>query len=58
MSSPHGRHCPYCNSSAVVGLGALFDATQVIVELRCRDCGNLFISEDRRVAEPPQQANP
>lgn len=48
MSS--GRHCPYCNSTAVVGLGAFVDALQTVVELRCGHCGELFISNDRRTA--------
>jgi hypothetical protein len=43
-----GRHCPYCNSTAVTGLGAFVKASHTGVELRCRDCGNLFIGEDRR----------
>lgn len=44
------RHCPYCNSTAVVGLGAAFmhDAALAVVEMRCRQCGELFISDDRR----------
>lgn len=42
------RHCPYCNSTAVTGLGAFLEAEQTRVELRCRDCGKLFISDDRR----------
>lgn len=46
---PH-RHCPYCNSTAVVGLGATFmmEASQAVVEMRCRHCGELFYSDDRR----------
>jgi hypothetical protein len=54
MSS--GRHCPYCNSTAVVGLGAFADALQTVVEMRCRHCGELFISNDRRnsASESPE----
>jgi hypothetical protein len=46
---PH-RHCPYCNSTAVVGLGATFmmEASQAVVEMRCSHCGELFYSDDRR----------
>lgn len=44
------RHCPYCDSTAVVGLGAFNDAIQTVVELRCRHCGELFFSNDRRNA--------
>lgn len=48
------RHCPYCDSTAVVGLGAYApgateeDAAQTLVELRCGECGKLFLSDDRR----------
>jgi transcription elongation factor Elf1 len=42
------RHCPYCNSTAVIGLGAFNDATQTVVEMHCRQCGQLFFSDDRR----------
>jgi len=53
-----GRHCPYCNSTAVTGLGAFVKAKHTGVELRCRDCGNLFIGEDRRhVAETEPAEN-
>lgn len=46
---PH-RHCPYCNSTAVDGLGAAFrmEASQMVVEMHCRHCGELFFSDDRR----------
>jgi transcription elongation factor Elf1 len=44
------RHCPYCNSTSVVGLGAFVDAMQTVVELRCRHCGELFFSNDRRTS--------
>jgi transcription elongation factor Elf1 len=44
---PH-RHCPYCNSTAVIGLGAFTDSTQTVVEMRCGQCGELFFSDDRR----------
>jgi hypothetical protein len=44
------RNCPYCNSAAVVGLGAFFDTRHTAVELRCCDCGKLFVGEDRRNA--------
>jgi hypothetical protein len=50
---PH-RHCPYCNSTAVVGLGAFTDDTQTVVEMRCGHCGELFFSDDRRSA--PKEA--
>ena len=50
-------HCPLCDATTVAGLGALRREGVILVEFRCRQCGELFYVNDKRATGNGQQTD-
>lgn len=42
------KHCPICEASNIIAVGAVAYSTCVLVEHRCMRCGHMFYIDDRR----------